>query len=413
MAATIYSEAATGAVSPVAAAQALKAEFARTAADVDERGEFPLGNMQRIFEAGLHRLLVSREYGGTAESNHLASNLRTIAEVITEISAGESSTAQAFMVHALMTRIIFSGEVDLPESTKRRLAHEILDEGARIMSSASEPGGKRESYRTTARRVPGGLLVNGNKGFNTGSDGSRYANVAVLHEGFPSVEEGGIYFALIPLDGPGVTKHHDWDNMGQRATASQSITYADVFVPDGFHYGWVGGGMAFYRDNNIMGLVSQVMLNAVILGMGFGALDATIDYVRRSDKTASQGSMGGAEDPRVRWHVGRHSALLGGARAIQREVASELEEFSGDPRRRAELSVHMMRAKYAILEAALTTSGEVHRIAGGRATSNSYRLDRFWRNARTLSVHDGIDPKLEFIGAFELVGEAPPVSWLN
>ena len=33
------------------------------------------------------------------------------------------------------------------------------------------------------------------------------------------------------LDDPGVRKHGDWDNMGQRGTCSQTITYDNIFVP--------------------------------------------------------------------------------------------------------------------------------------------------------------------------------------
>ena len=75
--------------------------------------------------------------------------------------------------------------------------------------------------------------------------------------------------------------------------------------------------------------------------------------------------------------------------------------------------IQMMRAKATILDAVLNTSGDLHRLAGGRATSNKYRLDRFWRNARTLSVHDGVDTKLQQIGKYELTGEAPPISGLT
>ena len=41
---------------------------------------------------------------------------------------------------------------------------------------------------------------------------------------------------------------------------------------------------------------------------------------------------------------------------------------------------------------------------GACATGNKYRLDRFWRNARTLSVYDPIDTMAQQIGAFEIDG---------
>ena len=261
--------------------------------------------------------------------------------------------------------------------------------------------------------MPGGLIVNGTKYFGTGSTGARYANVPLLLDGYESVEEGGLYFAIVPLDAPGVVLHHDWDNMGQRATISQTITYEDVFVPDGWHYGLAGGAAAFYAPDVIVGPVAQMSISAVILGMGLGAFDAVTDYVRRFTRPADPRMEDATEDPIIRWQVGKHSAQLAGARALQREYAAALEAYRGDPISRGQLSIQMMRSKAMILDAVLETTGNFHRLAGGRATANKYRFDRFWRNARTLSVHDGIDQKLQSIGTYELTGKTPPVTWLT
>jgi len=201
--------------------------------------------------------------------------------------------------------------------------------------------------------------------------------------------------------------------MGQRATVSQTISYEDVFVPDGWHYGLQGGADAFYAPDVIVGPVAQMSISAVILGMGLGAFDAVVEYVRKYTRPADPRMDDATEDPIIRWHVGKFSAQLAAARALQREYAAALEAYDGDPSERGRLSIQMMRSKAMILEAVLATTGELHRLAGGRATSNKYRLDRFWRNARTLSVHDGIDQKLQSIGLYELTGTTPPVTWLT
>ncbi len=74
---------------------------------------------------------------------------------------------------------------------------------------------------------------------------------------------------------------------------------------------------------------------------------------------------------------------------------------------RSDCSLHMMRSKATTVAAALDVTSQVHGLAGGRATANKYRLDRFWRNARTLSVHDPIDAMIQQLGGFEIDG-APP-----
>src|SRR5207249_2476417 len=165
--------------------------------------------------------------------------------------------AQVWMVHTGVVRKFFANMVDLPQSTLEQIASEVINEGARFISSAAEPNKKRLSFTTSGRRVPGGLVVRGTKYFGTGSTGARYANVPLLLDGYESVEAGGLYFAIVRMDTPGVVLHHDWDNMGQRATVSQTVTYEDVFVPDGWRYGLQGRAEAFYAPDVIVGPVAQ------------------------------------------------------------------------------------------------------------------------------------------------------------
>ena len=62
------------------------------------------------------------------------------------------------------------------------------------------------------------------------------------------------------------------------------------------------------------------------------------------------------------------------------------------------------------MDAALTTTSGMHELTGARSTANTYRLDRFWRNARTFSVHDATDLKLLIVGTYELTGTIPPLN---
>ncbi|WP_405565423.1 hypothetical protein [Streptomyces sp. NBC_01180] len=50
----------------------------------------------------------------------------------------------------------------------------------------------------------------------------------------------------------------------------------------------------------------------------------------------------------------------------------------------------------------------MHEVTGARSTSNTYRLDRYWRNARTFVSHDPIVAKNVYVGVFEVPGELPP-----
>ena len=368
----------------------LRKEFAKTSAQVDALGEDPGENLRRIAEAGIYRIHVPQHYGGLV-TGHLPCGFEAVAEILTQISAGEGSTGMIFAVQTAVMREIFSPHTDLPESTLRQLAHEILAENARFVASNAETG---TTGHVMARNVPGGIVVNGTKTFNTGSGGARYAHVGLVLEG---VE--GMHHAFVPLNSSGVKQHHDWDNMGQRATVSQTITYEDVFVPDGWHYHAADFNPLFIP-------VVFLVHGALELGIGLGGFDAMLDYVRTVNRTILPGAKGAAEDPLIRLRVGEFSTKLAAAHALQREAARSVETFETG-QEVGELIVHAMRSKAASVEAALTTTGGLHELTGARSTANTYRLDRFWRNARTFSVHDPTDLKLLIVGAYELTGKVP------
>jgi alkylation response protein AidB-like acyl-CoA dehydrogenase len=75
-----------------------------------------------------------------------------------------------------------------------------------------------------------------------------------------------------------------------------------------------------------------------------------------------------------------------------------------------EVFADMLKVKVACTRSALEVSSRLHDLTGARSTSNVYRLDRFWRNARTFASHDSIDAKNALAGAYELTGVLPDAS---
>ncbi len=66
-------------------------------------------------------------------------------------------------------------------------------------------------------------------------------------------------------------------------------------------------------------------------------------------------------------------------------------------------------AKLMAVRTATEVSGEMQILCGGQSSSNAFRLDRFWRNARTLSVQDVLTIRERDLGrwALETRGVAP------
>ena len=96
----------------ISSAEELRKEFAQTSAQVDARGEDPGENMRRIGEAGINRIHVPQEYGGLSTGS-LQFGFEALAEILTQIAAGEGSTGMIFGVNTIVLREIFSPHVTL------------------------------------------------------------------------------------------------------------------------------------------------------------------------------------------------------------------------------------------------------------------------------------------------------------
>lgn len=83
------------------------------------------------------------------------------------------------------------------------------------------------------------------------------------------------------------------------------------------------------------------------------------------------------------------------------------------PQERGAIAIDVATAKVASARAALDVSSRMFDIMGARATTAGAGLDRFWRNARTHTLHDPLDHKLKEVGDFALNGAYPTPSFYS
>ncbi|MFD7923793.1 acyl-CoA dehydrogenase family protein [Streptomyces sp. NPDC059740] len=355
----------------------------------------PAGNMALLHELGLARLAVPTAHGGLwdgAERGGLGAALR----MVREISAGDGPTGQNWLTTLLVARILLHPESGFPESTRAELARRILDEGLRCVSSAAETG---VSGKVTARPVEGGVVLSGTKSFNSNSGGLGMALVQCLLEG----EAATRHHVLVDLRHPQVELHDDWDTMGQRGTRSQTVTYHDVLVADGWHQPAPGAPSPVFLG------AAMLMHAALLQGIGEGGLDALVRHARTMKRGSLPQFATPAEDPLILRRVGLHSSRLAASRALLHTAADRLEA-SRDGADVDALTIDCFRSKVASVEAALAATADIHEVTGARSTSNLYRLDRYWRNARTFASHDPTDAKSVYVGGYEFGGHLPPLS---
>ncbi|MFI9389118.1 acyl-CoA dehydrogenase family protein [Kutzneria sp. NPDC052558] len=374
-------------------AKALRVELRESAADADARNVDAAVGMRRLWEEGFYRFTLPVAHGGITDADPTR-HAEDFFAMLVDVMAGDSSTGMNYAVQSLVTLEVFAADNGLPESTKGELAELIHRDGIRFVASNAETGNR--TGPVTGRRVEGGIVVNGTKTFNTNSGGGGWASVGITLEG----EEGG-WRALTPLDQPGVTCRHDWDVMGQRGTHSQTIEYHDIFVPDGY----------FFRGRITPALAGYVFLAhaAIMLGPGYGAFDAAVEYVRGLDRASLPEFSSASEDPLVRRRIGEFAVQLDCARAYLLSCARKLENWPESYPSEAEATVEAFSVKVACVKAALEVTSGIFDLTGARSTSSRYRFDRFWRNARTFATHDPTDAKEVWVGDWHLSGQEPPL----
>ncbi|GAB2671928.1 SfnB family sulfur acquisition oxidoreductase [Saccharopolyspora gloriosae] len=375
----------------LAAIRERRSELAEGGFAADRDNADPAANMALLAESGAARLAVPAEFGGLwdgAERGGWGALIRAVRE----ISAGDGPTGQNWLTTALVARELFGPAGGFPEATRAALARRMLDDGLRFVSSVAETGGPG---RVTARPVEGGVVLSGTKTFNSNSGGRGMARVSCLLEGPRSAHQ-----VLVDLNHDQVESHDDWDNMGQRGTRSQTLTYRDVFVPDGWH-------RPAEETPSPVFLAAVMLLHAALMqGIGDGALDALVGHARTMHRGSLPRFATPAEDPLVLRRVGALSSALAASRALLHSAADALEDGAGGD----DVTADCFRAKVAAVEASLAATTEIHEITGARSTSHTHRYDRFWRNARTFASHDPTDAKNVYIGGYELTGHLPPLS---
>jgi alkylation response protein AidB-like acyl-CoA dehydrogenase len=79
-----------------------------------------------------------------------------------------------------------------------------------------------------------------------------------------------------------------------------------------------------------------------------------------------------------------------------------------NPSTLAAASVAVAEAKVLTTEVALAATNKLFELSGTQSTLSAWNLDRYWRNARTHTLHDPVRWKPFIIGNFILNETLPP-----
>jgi SfnB family sulfur acquisition oxidoreductase len=376
----------------IAVARHLAAGFAANAAERDRDRRLPWAELDAFSASGLGALTIPPLHGGPGVS------AATVAEVIAIIAGADGSLGQLPQNQLGFWPMLHAVDA---EAVKAWVFPKGLD-GWRFSSAFAETHSRTTKDITArARRVGDGWIVSGRKGYGTAALFAHFVGVQLLDEAGLGVR------ALIPAGAPGLRVVDDWSSFGQRTTASGTILLDDVHLPADH----VFSTHALVTKPALNGPISQLIQAAIDLGIGRGAVAETIDFVRtRSRPWIDAGVERASDDPYIISAVGDLLIRQHAAEALVR-IAGETIDAGTDhetAERVAAASIAVAEAKVLTTEFAMLAVNKLFELAGTRSTLLEHGLDRFWRDARTHTLHDPVRWKYALIGRYHLNGELPP-----
>jgi len=110
----------------------------------------------------------------------------------------------------------------------------------------------------------------------------------------------------------------------------------------------------------------------------------------------------------VRRLAGELTADLAAAYALTLATGDLIDAHEGGQIDRTALAAPVYAAKAAASRAGVRATSEIFALMGTRSVARAHAFDRFWRNARTVSLHDPVDWKHAELGQHVLTGWDPP-----
>lgn len=379
-------------------AEQVAQELAETAVERDQRGGHPADQRELLRESGLLGLSIPLEYGGQGAKWPL------IYQVIRRIARADSALAHIFAFHHLQV-----GSVSLYGTTEQK--ERLLTLTARKKLFWGNTLNPLDRNTLAIERGDGGFVFDGRKSFCSGALGSDYITASAWHEASQS-----LVVAALPTSRKGITIHDDWDAIGQRQTDSGTASFDQVQVePEDVLLlpGKPWGASAHFRAN-----LAQLVLVNLFVGIAEGALIEARRYLLEDARPWLASDADRAEnDLLTQRQFGELWARLRAAQVLTDRAAERVGEHypkgnSITLADRGETAIAIAEAKVLAHHAALDISSRLFDLAGARATDRRYGYDRFWRNARTHTLHDPLEYKLRDLGRWVLKGDYPnPTSY--
>lgn len=351
----------------------------------DEASEFPADVVRQLGHMGLMGVIFPVEYGGAGLG------YVDYALAIEELSAVDGSIGIIVAAHnSLGTNHIFLAG----NEEQRRKYVPKLASGEWLGSwGLTEPGSGSDASaaRTTAVRKGDNWVLNGNKTFITNA---HYADVAVVIAVTDRTKgTHGLSAFIVEKGTPGFRPGKKENKLGLRASDTSELIFEDCEIPGENLLGNLGEG--FVDAMRVLD-GGRISIAALSLGIGRGALDASLKYV----KERRQFGKAIAEFQGIQWKLADMATELDAAQLLTQRAA--VLKDSGQ-----RVTRESSMAKLYASEVAVRICDEAVQLHGGYGFIKDYPAEKFYRDVKLCTIGEGTSEIQRMVIAREILKVHP------
>ncbi len=335
--------------------------------EFDESQIFPLELMKQLGKLGFLGILVPEEFGG--------SNLGYVeyAIVVEEIARIDPSIALSVAAHnGLCTNHI---NVFANSDQKKKYLIDLASGNKIGAWGLTEPasGSDSSGLQTTAVKEGNYYYLNGTKNFITHGNVAETAVVMAITD--KTKGKKGISAFIVEKGTDGFHTGKKENKLGMRASETTQLIFDNCKVPEENMIGNVGEG--FYQAMKILegGRISIAALSA---GLAQGCLENSISYSKERKQFGTSISKFQA----TQFKLADMATEIEAARLLTYKAA-KMKDDNKD--------IHDIAAKAKLFasEVAVRAANEAVQIFGGYGFTKDYPVEKFYRDAKLLTIGEG------------------------
>jgi len=335
----------------------------------DRRYRFPDDTFAAFGESGLLGVAYPREYGGRGLG------LLGLCLAAEEVAKYCCTSGVILLLSRLAGGpILYGGTAAQKEKYLRGVASGRLK--GSLGNTEPDAGSDAAGIQTRAGKDGSHYILNGTKAFVWGAPVADFFVVSVRTD--PGSHHHGISMFVVDRGTPGITVGRVEQPMGVRGMPLAGVVFSDCRVPAENLLGRENEGFSLLMRslNSVRPVVA-----ALGLGLSAGALRYALDYAR------SRYAFGQpvARFQGTRWKAASLATEIQAARWLVYHAATLVDQGTAG----LEDAPYLSMAKLYATELAVRASSEALQMLGATGYTRNHPLERFYRDARQLTIVEG------------------------